>query len=94
MIAPVKCGVISTYMASVTGLISDAWQVVVPRTERRSEFLRQSYACVGELKNKKSTEKEMPKKRYKTRTSEEVTHRSITLAQARLTALFWWDPMH
>ena len=28
MIAPVKCGVISVYMASVTGLISDTCKVL------------------------------------------------------------------
>ena len=29
-----------------------------------------------------------------TRTSQGVTHPSTTLAQARLTAEFWWDPVH
>ena len=29
-----------------------------------------------------------------TRTSQEVTHPSTTLAQARFTAEFWWDPVH
>ncbi|WKA09035.1 hypothetical protein VitviT2T_026713 [Vitis vinifera] len=29
-----------------------------------------------------------------TRTSQEVTHPSTTLAQARLTAEFRWDPVH
>ena len=28
-----------------------------------------------------------------TRTSQEVTHPSTTLAQARLTSEFWWDPV-
>ena len=29
-----------------------------------------------------------------TRTSQGVTHPSTTLAQARLTSEFWWDPVH
>ena len=31
---------------------------------------------------------------YNTRTSQVVTHPSTTLAQARLTSEFWWDPVH
>ena len=62
MIPPVKCGVISAYMASVTGLISDTWQVVGPRTKRRSEFLRRSYTCVGEEKVKKALNKRCQKR--------------------------------
>jgi len=52
MIAPVRCGVISAYMALVTGQISDTWQVVGPITERRSEFHTRSYTCIGEQKKK------------------------------------------
>lgn len=33
------------------------------------------------------------KKGCNTRTSQGVTHPSTTLAQARLTAEFWWDPV-
>ena len=62
MIAHVKCGLISAYMASVTGLISDTWQVVGIRTERRSEFLRRSYTCVGEQKKKKALKKRCQKR--------------------------------
>ena len=39
MIAPVKCGVLSAYMVSVTGLISDTWQFVRPRTNGGASFL-------------------------------------------------------
>ena len=28
------------------------------------------------------------------KTSQEVTHPSTTLTQARFTAEFWWDPVH
>ena len=62
MITPIKCGVISTYMASVTGLISDIWKVVGPRTERRSEFLRRRYTCVGEHIKKKALKKRCQKR--------------------------------
>ena len=62
MIALVKCGMIGTYMASVTGQISDTWQVVGPRTERRSEFLRQRYTCVDEQKKKKALKKRCQKR--------------------------------
>ena len=34
------------------------------------------------------------KKGCNTRTSQGVTHPSTTLAQARLTSEFWWDPVH
>ena len=61
MIVPVKCGVISVYMASVTGLISETWQVVGPRTKQRNEFLRRSYICVGEQKKKKTLKKRFQK---------------------------------
>ena len=62
MIAPVKCGVIRAYMVSVTGQISNTWQVVGPRTERRSEFYRRSYTCVGEQKKKKALKKRCQKR--------------------------------
>jgi len=62
MITTVKCGVISAYMTSATGLISDTWQVVRPRTERRGEFLRQSYTCVGKQKKEKAQKKRCQKR--------------------------------
>jgi len=53
MIAPVKCGMICAYMASVTGLISDTWKVVGPRTERRSEFIDEGILGLVSRKRKK-----------------------------------------
>ena len=51
------------------------------------------------VKNKRNKKIEVikekiKKKRCNTRTSQEVTHPSTTLAQARLTAEFRWDPVH
>ena len=37
--------------------------------------------------------KKLFKRECNTRTSQEVTHPSTTLAQARLTSEFWWDPV-
>ena len=36
----------------------------------------------------------LQKERRNTMTSQEVTHPITTLAQARLAAEFWWDPVH
>ena len=70
---------------------------------------RRSWNCLRTSYGKKRTSRRSPilvvsrrtvmtkgydKKRCNTRTSQEVTHPSTTLAQARLTAEFWWDPVH
>ena len=44
--------------------------------------------------NRKVERKTKNKRGCNTRTSQEVTHLSTALAQARLTAEFWWDPVH
>ena len=107
IIAPVKCGLINAYMASVTGLISNTWHVMGPERNggvsslksKRIVFYIVILSVVGEVmvlldlivsasRKEKSLEKRHTKKRCNTRTSQEVTHPSTTLAQARLTAEF------
>ena len=48
----------------------------------------------GRPKNNFWKNKTKQKRKCNTRTSQEVTHPSTTLAQARLTAEFWWDPIN
>ena len=53
MIAPVKCGVISAYMASVTGIISDTWQVVGPERNGGASLLDEVILVLARRKRKK-----------------------------------------
>ena len=59
------------------------------RSSPRLKFIRFP-SLVSFLAKKKNKNK----KWCNTRTSREVTRPSTTLAQARLTAEFWWDPVH
>ena len=52
------------------------------------------FDCLGKEEEEKQNTKEKYKKKGNTRTSKEVTHPSTTLAQERLSAEFWWDPVH
>ena len=62
MIAPVKCGVMSAYMASVTGLISDTRQVVGPRTNGGAGFLDEVILLSASRKRKKALKKRCQKR--------------------------------
>ena len=53
------------------------------------------FDCLRQQEEEKQNTKKKYKKKCNTTTSqEEVTHPSTTLAQARLSAEFWWDPVH
>jgi hypothetical protein len=49
---------------------------------------------IAKKKGKKKVVISYKKEGCNTRTSQRVTQASTTLAQARLTAEFWWDPVH
>ena len=52
------------------------------------------FDCLGQEEEEKQNTKEKYKKKSNTTTSQEVSHPSTILAQARLAAEFWWDPVH
>ncbi|WVY89311.1 hypothetical protein V8G54_034825 [Vigna mungo] len=71
MIAPVKCCTINVYMASAAGISFNTWEDAGERSD---------------MDEKQRKKEKNVKKRCNTRTSQEVTHPSTTLAQPCLTA--------
>ncbi|WVY92137.1 hypothetical protein V8G54_037651 [Vigna mungo] len=81
MIAPVRYCRINVYMASEAGISFNNWE----NAGKRSDAVL--WDLVANKKDEKQRKKEKSvKKKSNTRTSQEVTHSSTTLASARLTA--------
>ncbi|WVY89312.1 hypothetical protein V8G54_034826 [Vigna mungo] len=80
MITPVKCCTINVYMASAAGISFNTWEESV------------LWDFVGNKKDEKQRKREKNvKKRCNTRTSQEATHPSTTLAQPCFTCGCWYD---